>query len=539
MKKRINYLVFIPSYILIAAAAIYGLVDGKGFANLAKSAFTWILQNFGWLFQTVSMASFFIILALFLSKKGNVRFGGPNAKPKFSFMSWFAMALTGGIAIGVVLWGVNEPIIYFKNVWKELDYYNIDPGSTHAAVFAIGRVFYNWTFIPYAMYALSGVLIAYLYFNKSSELTVSASLKPVVGKLADNNIFKSIVDIFALLAIALGLSAALGGGLTFVSAALSFKYGIAEGPLVWTLIATIITIIFTFASYKGIEKGIKLLADFNTKMYFFILILLFLVGNTVYILSLGTTGLGYWLSNFFNWGFDAGYVNPALIKGGLDATLGGSALIQWWTLYDWAMWIAFAPLMGIFLAVIAYGRTIREFLIVNWILPSVFGLVWFSIWGVTAIHWQATGEVNILGAIENGNAISGMWAFVDHINIFGINIGWLIIPIMIITLIVSFATAADAMTTSIATLCSKDVKIGEEPKGWVKVLWGVTIGVISLVLVASVGGSQGLDGVKFMSAVGGFAVLVIFIVQIISIIKVLFVDEVSYEGSDDFEKQEK
>lgn len=525
--KKINKLVFVPSIVILGGAAILGLVDGEAFASFSRQAFGFILSNFGWLFQIVMMATFFIVFILFVSK-GKTKFGGKNAKPKFSFMSWFAMSLTGGIATGLVLWGVNEPIIYVGNVWGEMSHYGIEAASTQSAVFAMARVFFNWTYIPYATYALAGTLMAYLYFNKGSKLAVSETLRPVVGKLADNKYFNAIVDALSLLAIALGLAASLGGGLTFVGTAIEFKYGISQGALLWGVIAVIITVIFTFASYKGVEKGIKILADFNTKMYFFILILLFIIGPTVYILSLTTTGMGYWLQNFFNWGLDSGYVAEAgTMSAGLDATLGGDALIQWWTLYDWAIWIAYAPLMSVFLAMIAYGRTIREFLIVNWILPATFGVVWFAIWGGTAIYWQHTGEVDLVNTINEGGALAAMWAFVDNISIGSFGLGAIIIPIMIICLIVSFATAADAMTTSIATLCTEDLKIGEEPSSFLKIIWGIVIGAIAFVLVASVGGDQGVDGVKFMSAVGGFAVLIIFIFQILSTIKTFFIDPVT------------
>ncbi|MFV0499261.1 MAG: BCCT family transporter [Bacilli bacterium] len=525
--KRINKIVFVPSIIILGGAAILGLVDGERFGEISHGAFSFILSSFGWLFQIAVMASVFVVLFLFISK-GKIRFGGKNAKPKFSFMSWFAMSLTGGIATGLVLYGVNEPIVYVGNVYGEMSHYGIATGTTESAIFAMGRVFYNWTFLPYATYALAGALMAYLYFNKGTKLAVSETLRPIVGKLADNNYFNSIVNTLSLLAIALGLASSLGGGLTFVGSAIEFKYGISQGYVLWGVIAAVITIIFTFASYKGVEKGIKILADFNTRMYFLILLILFIVGPTIYMLSLSSTGMGYWLDNFFSWGLDSGNVFSAKeMTAGLDASLGGDALVQWWTLYDWAMWIAYAPLMSIFLAMIAYGRTIREFLIVNWILPATFGVVWFTIWGATAIYWQNTGEVDLVSVINEGGALAAMWAFVDNINIAGFNIGMIIIPIMIICLIVSFATAADAMTTSIATLCSKDLKQGEEPSSFLKIIWGVIIGAIAFVLVASVGGDQGVDGVKYMAAVGGGFVLIIFLVQIISAIKTFFMEELT------------
>jgi len=522
MKKTINKGVFIPSIVILGLAGLYGFIDGEHFSELAHGAFSWILQNFGWLFQTLSMICLFTVIALFVSKKGDIRFGGTQAKARFSFMSWFAMTLAGGIATGIVLWGVNEPIVLFENIWGELDGYGITPGTMEASIFAMGRIFYHWTFIPYAMYSLAGVLMAYLYFNKGYDLRVSETLRPIVGSLADNKIFCSVVDTVSLLAIALGLASSMGGGITFISAGLLHQYGIPQGPVVWTIITLVITVIFIFSSYRGLDSGIKFFANLNTYIYFGLLILIFLIGNIPYILSLSATSFGHWLDNFFAWGFDSGFVSEYQ----LDASIGGSAAVQWWTLYNWAIWIAYAPLMSIFLGIIAYGRTIREFLVVNWILPSVFGLIWFSIFGITAIYWQSTGQVDIAGAIRESGAVAGMWAFMSNVNIFGFYIAPFIVPLMIIVLIISFATAADGMTTSIAILSSHGTSFGDEnqePAGWLKILWGSTISLIALSLIIFVGGVQGIDGIKFTAAAGGFAVLLVFVGQVISLYKELFI----------------
>ena len=504
--KPIRWSVFIPCFLIVGGAAILGIVNNAWLTEVTKAIFTWSLGNFGWLYQVIAVVTLILVSLLCFSKIGTIKLGGPEAKAKYSFGSWFAMTLTGGIATGLITYGVNEVLIYFGNVYGELDGYGVQAYSNEAAYFAMGRSFYNWTVIPYAMYALSGVIIAYMYFNRKQELSVSASLTPLFGEKVTKGFWKALVDVLSVLAIALGLAASLGAGLALIGTGLSAAYGIAQGPVVWFILTAIITVTFTAASVAGIDKGIKWLAGMTSKIFYVLLILLFIIGPTVYILNMANVGLGYWLDRFWMWGFD-------------PYTVGGEALVTWWTMYDWAIWIAYAPLMGIFFAIIAYGRTIRQFLIINWILPASFGFVWFSVWGSTALDWQISGKADIIAAINEGGAVSGIWEFLKHVPL-----GAILIPVIIITLIAAFSTTADTMSTTIAALCTECARHDEEPALWQKVVWGVSIGLIACIMVAFGGGSQGVDGVKYLAACGGFVVLAIFILQVIASIKVFFFD---------------
>lgn len=516
-KKSIRWNVFIPCFLVVGGAAILGMVNNEWLTKVTKGIFKWSLGTFGWLYQIVAMVTLVVVALLTFSKTGNIRFGGKEAKAKYSFGSWFAMTLTGGIATGLITYGVNEVLIYFGNIYGELDGYGVKALSDEAAQFALGRSFYNWTFVPYAMYALSGVVIAYMYFNRKKELSVSASLIPVFGEGVTKGFWKALIDILSVLAIALGLASSLGAGLALIGTGLSSAYGIAQGPVVWFILTAIITATFTVASVTGIDKGIKWLAGLTSKIFYVLLIVLFLVGPTIYILNMANVGLGYWLDRFWTWGFD-------------PSTVGGEALVTWWTMYDWAIWIAYAPLMGIFFAMIAYGRTVRQFLVINWILPASFGFVWFSVWGGTALKWQTSGKADIISTIQQEGAVAGIWEFLKHVPL-----GTIIIPVIIVALIAAFSTTADTMSTTIAALCTKGARHDEEPAVWQKIVWGVSIGLIACIMVAFGGGEQGVDGVKYLAACGGFVVLTIFILQVASAIKLFFFDK---ETKKDMEKSE-
>ena len=318
--KPIRWSVFIPCFLIVGGAAILGIVNNAWLTEVTKAIFTWSLGNFGWLYQVIAVVTLILVSLLCFSKIGTIKLGGPEAKAKYSFGSWFAMTLTGGIATGLITYGVNEVLIYFGNVYGELDGYGVQAYSNEAAYFAMGRSFYNWTVIPYAMYALSGVIIAYMYFNRKQELSVSASLTPLFGEKVTKGFWKALVDVLSVLAIALGLAASLGAGLALIGTGLSAAYGIAQGPVVWFILTAIITVTFTAASVAGIDKGIKWLAGMTSKIFYVLLILLFIIGPTVYILNMANVGLGYWLDRFWMWGFD-------------PYTVGGEALVTWWTLY--------------------------------------------------------------------------------------------------------------------------------------------------------------------------------------------------------------
>ena len=360
--------VFYPTFIFMLCAVITGIFKNEWLQAACKSVFRFSLLKFGWLYQIVAMVCLISVAAVTFSKIGSRRIGGKDARPEHSFKSWFAMSLTGGISVGIVNWGINEPMVYFGNVYGELDALGIQPGTLEAARFALGRCFYNWTFVPYSFYGITGLLIAWLFFNKKEKFSVVATLKPLFGDKVYNNTIASIIDSLCTIGIVLGMATGLGPGLSFVLSGFKVVYGIDTSIIVWIILGTAVTALFTGAAWLGIDKGIKKLATFNSKIFYFLLIILFATGPVVDICKTLPIGLGEWLTNFWVWGLD-------------PVDIGGEALTVWWTLFDWTVWIAYAPVMGLFLAKISYGRTIREFMIINWILPSVFGLVWFSVWG--------------------------------------------------------------------------------------------------------------------------------------------------------------
>lgn len=509
-KKEIRWEVFIPTFTLVLIAAIVGIMNNKALAEYSQKFFNWSLDSFGWLIQIVCITVLIITLVIMFSKLGRVRIGGKDAKPKYPFWTWFAMTLTGGVATGIVTWGVNEPIIYLGNVWGELDALGIKAGSPEAIRFAMARCFYNWTFVPYAIYAFAGVMTAYVYFNRKQQLNVTSTLQPLFGDKIKRGIAATVIDTLSMLAIVIGLCSALTMCITLITSGLEASYGIKTNLTMFIIIGVAIVAMFTLSSYVGLDKGLQKLAGINAYFYYGLLILLFVTGPTLFIMRNSTAGMAEWLHNFWRWGLD-------------PIDIGGAPLTRSWTLFDFAFWIAYAPVTGIFLGQISYGRTIRECLIVNLILPSVFGIIWFGVWGNTAIHMQITGQADLIAIIKNSNAVMALFEFMKHMP-FGL--GVILVPVNLFVILISFVTAADATANNVASMCIKNIPIGSEAPGYLKVLWGATIGVIAIVMAAFGGGAQGVEGVKALAAAGGFFVLFVFIIQIVSAIKMFFIDDI-------------
>ncbi len=510
VKKGIRMGVFLPAFIFVAGAAILGIVNNEALANSAWAFFDWSLQSFGWLYQIVSIVGLLVVLIIMFSKLGKIRIGGKDAQPKYKFWTWFAMTLTGGVATGIVTWGVNEPLIYYGNVWGELDVLGIKPFTAEAARFAMGRSFYNWTLIPYAMYALCGLAVAYVYFNKKDKLNVTATLKPLFGERITKGLWGGLIDTLSMLAIALGLTSGLTMCITLVTSGLHYSYGLEKTFTLFLIVGIAIIFLYTFSTYIGIDKGMKKLASLNAYFYYGLLLLLIIIGPKLFMIRTSTAGIAEWLDNFWLWGLD-------------PIDIGGAPLTQSWTLFDWACWIAYAPVTGIFLAMISRGRTIREFLMANLVLPAVFGMLWFGVWGGSALEMQVAGQADLANVIAANDAISALWQFIESLP-FGL--GTIIVPVNLFIIIVSFVTCADATSTDIASMCLKDVPIGTEPPAYLKVLWGATIGIIAIIMAAFGGQEQGVEGVKALATAGGFVVLFIFILQIASVIKMFFIDKI-------------
>lgn len=497
---KINHAVFWPPFLILLGAVIFSFIDEKGFANGTNALYDALSLNFDWLYAFISLVVVLLLIFILFSKAGNIRFGGENAKPHYTFVQWFAMSLCGGIAIGIVFWGVAEPITHFSSPAM-----GIEPNSPEAVMFSISTCYLNWTITPYSLYNLATIPIALAVYNYKQRLSISSGLYFIMGDKCDGWIGK-VVDAVCIFAMAGGIATSLGMGIMQLSSGVNYLFGFEVNHFLWLIIGLLIVGAFCLSSSLGVDKGIKFLSDQNFKLYIIVLIFVFIVGPSAYICKLGVQGLGDFVSTFF--------VRQTYL--GVDT---GEDWARWWSVFYWAVWIAYAPVVGVFFTRLCYGRTIREFLLVNLLAPSVFGVVWFTIFGGTAIDMQLSGAYDLWNAIQTNGVESAVFSFFSQMPL-----GTVVIVIFLIVIFISFVTMADSMTYCAAALSTKLEDSSAEPPLFLKLLWGITMGAVAYVMICF----AGVDGTKMLSTLTSFPLLALMIAFIFATIKGLFLMDKNY-----------
>ncbi|RKD32937.1 BCCT family transporter [Thermohalobacter berrensis] len=500
-KASLRLTIFIPMAVIFLAAIILGVVAPKAFYDVENAIVQFAFETFGWLFQICGNIFLFICLWVMVSRYGEIKLGGKEAKPIMSFWNWFAISLCAGIATGILFWGIAEPITHFMSPPEAL---GITPQSEEAAMFSMTTTFIHWTFIPYAMYGIAGLAIGFATFNMKLPYQVSSVLYPVFGKHT-KGIVGEIVDNICLFAMAGGVAAILGVGTMQIGSGLNTLAGIPTGKTLWTIIVGLIVVTYIFSSYTGLNRGIRWLSDKNSKLFIAIMLFVFFLGPTKFILSLGTQSTGHFIQNFF---VRTHYLSP----------IEGSAWPRWWPIYYWAIWLAYAPLTGMFLARISKGRTLRQFMLVNLILPATFGLIWFSVFGGSAIHLQLNGG-QLWEAIQKSGLEISVFAFFENFPLSKL-ISW----VFILAIYISIVTLADSMTTTVSSLSTTAYNNAEvEPPTKVKIFWGIVMSSMAIInLIAGKAGKiSGIDATKQIATVAGFPILFFMLLLAFCVIKML------------------
>lgn len=494
--KKLNPWIFWPPFLIFVIASILSIVAFDDFTGAINATFNWVVTNFGWFFTMCAFGAVVLCAVVFFSSAGKIKFGGKDAEPEFRTWEWFAISLTAGIGTGIVFWGVAEPITHFSSPPIGL---GIESFSAEAANFAMRTVFLHWTFTPYSLYILFAIPIALAIYNYNQPFKVSSGLYFLIGDRCSGWIGKA-TDALTIFALAGGVAAVLGAGLLQMGSGLNFLFDIPISTVLWIIIAVIIIASYTISSYTGLDKGIKFLADQNTKIFLGTMVFVFIVGPTTFILDIGTQGFGEFLSNFLNQSF---YLSP----------VAEGSWPTWWTVYFWANWLAFAPIVGLFLVRLTKGRTIREFIAVNLIAPALFGMVWFAVYGGAAIHAQLNGIMDLSASMAEHGLEHAIFSFFQMFPLGGI-----ISVIFLITIAVSFITLADSMTSTLAMVSTRGLEETEEAPLVLKIFWGVFIGVISVVMIVY----AGVDGFKMLSNLAGFPIAFLLIGIGASLIKGLY-----------------
>ncbi len=505
-KIAINHAVLWPPLLVLVAAIGISLVSLEKFGALLTNSYILLSDKTSWLFQLVCFGAVVLLFFLLLSRAGETRLGGPGAKPAYSTWQWFSMILCGGIGTGIVFFGVAEPMMHFSN---PAPVSGVQAFTEGAAVWGLSETFLHWGLTPYALYTIFGVGIALAHYNYGYSLKVSSGFSFILGRHLSGPV-SNIIDLLCVLALSGGLAVSLGTGILQIGRGLEYVFGLPATPVVWAVLTVAVAFFYTFSSYIGLDKGLKFLASQNAKIFIVMLFFVLAVGPTVFIFNLGVQSFGEYVYRF-------------IPKSLLTIPMAGDDYVRWWDIFFWAVWLAYAPIMGLFLARISRGRTIRQFILANLAGPALFGIIWFSVFGGAGIHSEVFDKSGLAAAIGEKGLEVAIFSFFGNFPL-----GSILNPFFLFLIILSFVTLADPMTSAISSSCCHlpDDYSGEPPQA-MKLTWGIGIGAISLVGIVF----AGLDGIRMLSVLFGFPALILTIFMMISTIKGAWNPQVAWSSA--------
>ncbi|WP_042150522.1 BCCT family transporter [Paucisalibacillus sp. EB02] len=480
--------VFWISLAIVLVLVVFGVISPKNFEVITGNIKAFITTSFGWYYLILVTIIVLFCVFLIFSPVGAIKLGKPDDKPAFSKVSWFAMLFSAGMGIGLVFWGAAEPLSHF-----------IDPplaeGGTNAAnKEAMRYVFFHWGIHAWAIYAIVALALAYFKFRKGEPGLISATLKPVLGKRMMEGPVGTIVDVLAVLATIVGVATTLGFGAAQINGGLSFLLGIPNNFLVQLIIILIVTVLFLLSAMSGLGKGIKYLSNTNMVLAISLFVLMFFIGPTILTLDMFTDTIGGYIQNIAQMSFRIAPLNEE-----------HRAWINDWTIFYWAWWIAWSPFVGIFIARVSKGRTVREFLIGVLLLPSLVSFLWFAIFGTAAIDVQSAGSVDLTQFATEEVLFATFSEF-----------PWtMILAVVAIILVCTFfITSADSATF---VLGMQTTYGSLTPPNSVKFTWGIAQSAVAVILLYS-GGLQALQNALIGAA---FPFSIIIVIMMMSLYRAL------------------
>jgi glycine betaine transporter len=470
-KASLDRPVLFVSLSIVILLMLAAVLAPTAFADVTTAILNGLVTNFGWAF--VLTATGFVVFAAFLafSKYGRIPLGKDGEKPEFSRLSWIAMMFSAGMGIGLMFYGVTEPISHYLTPPVE----GVEPGSSEAARQSMNYTLFHWAIHPWAIYAVVGLALAYSAFRKGRGVGFSGAFTPLFrGRTAPKAL--RAIDVFAIFATLFGSATSLGLGVLQINGGLTEVFGVGKSLGLQITLIAVLTLCFVISAVSGVSRGIKWLSNGNMVLALALLFFLFVVGPTVFILELIPASAGNYL---------IGLPQMAARTG----AFGGHEWLAAWTIFYWAWWVSWTPFVGSFLAKISRGRTIREFVIGVVAVPSVISVIWFGVWGGSALNLQDSG-VDIAAATAESQE-SAMFALLAEYPLASVT------SILVVILVaVFFISGADASSIVLGSLSSFGSVV---PRKWLTILWGTLTGVVAAVLL-SVGSLEALQTLTIIAA---------------------------------------
>jgi glycine betaine transporter len=464
---RIDSTVFWVAAILSAVFVAWGIFFTDSLAAVFDAVlWSFLVPNFGWVFILATFGFLAFSLYLAFSRYGKIRLGGQDEQPEFRTVSWVAMMFSAGMGIGLMFYGVAEPLSHMSSPPAG----TAEPGTREAAQVGMEYSYFHWAFHPWAIYAIMGLALAYFCFRKGMPSLISTAFYPLLGERVYGPMGKTI-DILAIFATLFGSATSLGLGALQINQGLEAVFGFGGRNAVGLAIVVIaiLTAAFILSAISGVHRGIQWIANTNMVLAVFLVVFVFVVGPTVFILNSFTESLGGYLANLIPMSFRT-------------AAFSDGEFVTSWTIFYWAWWISWAPFVGVFIARISRGRTIREFVFGVILAPSVVSFIWFAVLGGTAINLQLSGAVNNLADTAASNQPGALFLTLEQFPLFGL---MAIITIILVALF--FISGADAASVVMGMLSSRG---NLHPKSWNLVVWGTFTGAAAAICLLA-GAIQG------------------------------------------------
>lgn len=480
-KKDLDLPIFLISSLVIVAFVLFGALLPDQASEVFDAVQSGIVDNFGWFYIFGVTGFLLFILSLLFSRYGDIKLGPDDSEPDYSYLSWFAMLFSAGMGIGLVFYGVAEPIFHFEGP-------PVGEGGTQAAAQrSMELSFFHWGIHAWAVYIVVGLSLAYFGYRHGLPLTVSSSLYPLIGDRIYGPIGKA-VDIFAVFGTLFGVATSLGLGVMQINAGLDYLFGVPVGAMTQSILIAIITLMATVSVVLGLDKGIRRLSEANLTFALFLLVFVALAGPSIYLLESFVSNIGGYARSVLPLSFET-------YPFGEDEGWQGG-----WTLFYWGWWIAWSPFVGMFIARISRGRTIREFITGVMLVPTALTFIWLTVFGNTAIHMDLVQGLGIAEAVGE-NLDTAFFVMLEQLPL-----ATLTSLITVIVVVLFFVTSSDSGSLVIDIITSGgDVR----PKAYTRIFWAVSEGLVAIILLWA-GGLAALQTAAIATGLP-FAIIMVFI----------------------------
>ncbi|MFG2913528.1 BCCT family transporter [Kitasatospora sp. NPDC048298] len=475
--------------VLVLAVVAWGVFAEDSLGRTSDTALGWVLHNFGWLF--VVAADVFLVLSVLLafSRFGRIRLGRDDDRPEFSNLAWIAMMFSAGMGIGLMFYGVGEPLQLFATPQPGS---GLAPQSAAAAQQALEFSLFHWTLHPWAIYAVGGLALAYTAFRKGRGNRISAAFVPLIGQRGADGWPGRTIDLLAVFATVFGSATSLGLGALQVADGLGYISSVRNTQNAQLVIIGSLTAAFVVSAFSGVHKGVKWLSTANVVLASLIMLFVFVFGPTVFALDAIPSSVG-------------GYLSDLLVMSTQTGAFTDEAWLGSWTIFYWAWWLSWAPFVGTFIARISRGRTVRQFLLGVLLVPSGATVIWFCVMGGTAIRLVTTGAADLVATIPQGPEAS-LFEMLRSLPL-----GSVTSVIAVLLVMTFFITSADSASLVLGSLSSRG---SLHPRTWLVVVWGVLMGGVAAALLLA-GGLTALQNATILVALPFVVVMLLLCVSLV------------------------